>query len=111
MGGYRGTQPGGTFDHDYNWADFAYHAKVPTDSDGHGSNVAGIATGSQKSGVGVAPGAQWISAKVYNYAGYSAHSWTIAGVQWTVVSDRRECIGRGSTIARGALGICHRISF
>ena len=79
---YRGAQPGGGYDHDYNWADWAYHAKAPSDSDGHGSNVAGIATATK--GYGVAPGARWFTGKIYNFAGYSAQSWTIAGTQWVL---------------------------
>ena len=47
----------------------AYHYKKPGDTgeEGHGSNVQGIATGSH--GIGVAPGAMWITAKIYNFAG------------------------------------------
>ena len=70
VGNYRGnrgttTNGGGTtFDHDYNWKDWAYKNDVPLDSDGHGTNVQGILSGSKESGVGVAPGSKWISGKV-----------------------------------------------
>lgn len=82
VNGYRGTLPSGDFDHDYNWADFAYKNKEPLDTDGHGTNVQGIATAT--GGVGVAPGAKWISAKVFNWAGYSSDAWGIAGAQWVM---------------------------
>ena len=87
VGSYRGTRDGGkSFVHDYNWADFAYQNSEPDDTggEGHGSNVAGILSGSEASGVGVAPGAKWISAKIFNFAGYSAASWTISGLQWVL---------------------------
>ena len=44
--GYRGSKADGTFDHDYNWNDWAYKNAVPFDSDGHGTNVAGIMSAS-----------------------------------------------------------------
>mmetsp|Transcript_38168 Transcript_38168/g.75093 ORF Transcript_38168/g.75093 Transcript_38168/m.75093 type:complete len:423 (+) Transcript_38168:50-1318(+) len=81
---YRGTLSDGSFDHDYNWVDYAYKNKVPFDSDGHGTNVAGVLSGSQDSGVGVAPGAKWISAKAFNYAGYADDKWLVASAQWVL---------------------------
>ena len=49
----------------------------------------GVATGAL--GFGVAPGAQWISGKIFNGAGYAAGDWIIAGMEWamcpTAVSD------------------------
>jgi hypothetical protein len=74
---YRGTKSDGTFDHDYNWNDWAYKNDVPFDSDGHGTNVQGIATSAF--GYGVAPGSKWISGKIFNYAGYSETAWTLGG--------------------------------
>jgi subtilisin family serine protease len=81
---YRGNNNDGTFSHDYNWNDWAYKNPSPLDDDGHGTNVMGIAVGSKKSGVGVAPGATWISGKIFNYAGYSATAWTLGGAQWAM---------------------------
>lgn len=82
---YRGATVNGKdieYDHDYNWQDWAYGSDVPSDSDGHGTNVQGIAAASQSSGVGVAVGSSWISAKVFNYAGYAADSWILEAAQW-----------------------------
>jgi subtilisin family serine protease len=72
------------FDHDYNWKDYAYKSAYPFDSDGHGTNVQGILSGSKASGVGVAPGSKWISGKIFNFAGYSSNEWTLSGVQWAM---------------------------
>ena len=82
---YRGATVNGKdveYDHDYNWQDWAYKSEVPSDNDGHGTNVQGIASASQDSGVGVAVGSSWISAKVFNYAGYAADSWILEAAQW-----------------------------
>lgn len=82
---YRGSTVDGkdvVYDHDYNWQDWAYQSEVPSDNDGHGTNVQGIASASESSGVGVAMGSSWISAKVFNYAGYAADSWILEAAQW-----------------------------
>lgn len=82
---YRGATEDGRnidYDHDYNWQDWAYQSKYPSDNDGHGTNVQGIATATESSGVGVAMAAKWMSAKVFNYAGYASDSWILAAAQW-----------------------------
>jgi hypothetical protein len=85
---YRGTSVGSdgklSFDHDYNWVDYAYGDSVPSDSDGHGTNVMGIAVASQDSGVGVAVGSRWLTAKVFNYAGYAEEDWLLSSAQWVM---------------------------
>jgi len=43
------------------WLDPTSGTKTPTDVQGHGSHCAGSILGSKASGVGVAPGAQWIA--------------------------------------------------
>jgi hypothetical protein len=80
--GYRGSLGGGKFAHDYNWKDWAYKRDAPEDDDGHGTNVQGIATATH--GYGVAPGARWFSGKIFNFAGYSADDWTLAGCQFVM---------------------------
>ena len=98
---YRGTSADGkTFNHDYNWNDWAYKNKVPFDSEGHGTNVQGIATSSN--GYGVAFGAKWISGKIFNYAGYSATSWTIGGCQWAMCPSPVNQPGKNENCSLGA---------
>ena len=88
--GYRGTVGSSDgeyeFDHDYNWHDWAYARSYPDDDDGHGTNVQGVATGGL--GLGVAPGARWISGKIFNAAGYAAGDWILAGVEWMMCPTR-----------------------
>eukprot|EP00945_MAST-04E_sp_MAST-4E-sp1_P001026 g1026.t1 len=100
--GYRGHNEDGSFSHDYNWNDWAYQNKVPFDSEGHGTNVQGIATGSFSSGIGVAPGAKWISGKIFNYAGYSATKWTLGGCQWVMCPSPVNQPGKSENCSLGA---------
>jgi subtilisin family serine protease len=60
---YRGRDASGNFDHNYNWFDTIDGAQVPYDDfdDGHGTHTLGTALGTN--GIGVAPGAKWISVR------------------------------------------------
>lgn len=65
---YRGTLGPARYDHNYNWFDPKALYRVPNDPNGHGTHTLGtmVAAGSAASGlpgVGVAPGARWISAQ------------------------------------------------
>jgi hypothetical protein len=71
------------------WFDpYGEHA-TPYDASGHGTQVLGVLTGGSSSGtpVGVAPGAQWISVKMFNDAGSSRTSAIIQGFQWLLDPD------------------------
>ncbi|MFD9409939.1 S8 family serine peptidase [Streptomyces sp. NPDC059989] len=61
-----------------------------TDRQGHGthtiSTVGGSGTESGGAKKGVAPGAELLSGKVLNDAGYGLDSWIIAGMEWAVES-------------------------
>jgi subtilisin family serine protease len=59
---YRGND-NGVFDHDYNWYDPREVNFYPYDNNGHGTHTMGTSAGSEGSGIGVAPGTSWISAK------------------------------------------------
>ncbi len=57
---------------------------------GHGTHVAGIILGGDKSGthIGVAPGAKWIAARIWNDAGDAALSSDVHGIfQWFMDPD------------------------
>jgi hypothetical protein len=67
---YRGRQPDGTLNHNYNWFDPARVCGVPSlapcDNQRHGSHTMGTMVGDDDPGpnhVGVAPHARWIAAK------------------------------------------------
>ncbi len=59
----------------------------PVDSIGHGTHVAGTAVGGE--GIGVAPGARWIAARVCGDATCQL-SWIIGGLQWLLAPGGRE---------------------
>ncbi len=67
---YRGNL-GGSFDHNYNWYDFAYGQPAPYDDNGHGSMLTGIVSGDDggTNQIGTAPGADWIAVKACNSGG------------------------------------------
>ena len=72
------------------WYDpFNQHPTTPTDLVGHGTQVTGIMVGGNAGGtsVGVAPGAQWIAARIYNDAGQGSASTTHLAFQWLLDPD------------------------
>ncbi|MEO3748229.1 S8 family serine peptidase [Plantactinospora sp. B5E13] len=60
---YRGVQPDGTVDHNYNWmATRGTCTDAPCDDNGHGTHTMGTMVGADGTNhVGVAPDAQWIA--------------------------------------------------
>jgi uncharacterized repeat protein (TIGR01451 family) len=78
--GYRGYNPHGSHVHAGNWHDAVNGTLYPVDDHSHGTHTLGTAVG--RSGIGVAPGAQWIGVKVLNSSGHGWDSWIHAGFQW-----------------------------
>ncbi|WP_246148156.1 S8 family serine peptidase [Nonomuraea turkmeniaca] len=81
IGGYRGTQADGTVDHNYNWYDptGACPNRTPCDDRGHGTHVTGTLAGA--GGIGVAPGAKWITTKGCGIGGCPGYALLAAG-EW-----------------------------
>ncbi|WP_047981800.1 carboxypeptidase regulatory-like domain-containing protein [Ornithinibacillus contaminans] len=71
-------------DHQYSWADFSGDGyQTPGDGNGHGTHVAGTAVGGgEGEPVGVAPGAEWIAAKIFNDSGFATESGIHQAFQW-----------------------------
>lgn len=82
---YRGTQPGGAVDHNYNWFDPAHvcPGQAPCDDRGHGTHTVGTMVGGDggANAIGVAPGAKWIAAKACLLTGCPDYALLAAG-QW-----------------------------
>ncbi len=83
---YRGYRANGPAVHNGNWFDATtLGAQYPIDDYGHGTHTMGTLVGSAADhAIGVAPGAQWISAKIFTNAGYATDSWIHAAFQWTL---------------------------
>lgn len=60
-------------------------ALLPCDVSGHGTAVMGVAVGA--GGIGVAPGAEWIAAKIFNDADVATFSAIHAAFQWALDPD------------------------
>lgn len=72
------------------WFDpYGQHPTTPTDLTGHGTQVMGIMVGADGSGtsIGVAPQAQWISAKIFNDQGSATATAIHQGFQWLLDPD------------------------
>ncbi|MGE5620355.1 MAG: S8 family serine peptidase, partial [Sphingomonadaceae bacterium] len=65
------------------------HPDVPTDLNGHGTWTMGIMVGGDAGGsaIGVAPGATWIAAKIFNDAGTATTAGIHAAFQWLLDPD------------------------
>ncbi|MEK7786594.1 MAG: S8 family serine peptidase [Chloroflexota bacterium] len=62
---------------------------TPTDIDGHGTQVLGVILGGDASGspIGIAPGAQWIAAKIFDSRGRATTSGAHQALQWVLDPD------------------------
>ncbi|MCB9176701.1 MAG: S8 family serine peptidase [Caldilineae bacterium] len=61
----------------------------PVDSHGHGTHVTGLVAGRRGSEAwGVAPGAEWIAARVFDGAGRSSDLWLLRGAAWVLAPGR-----------------------
>lgn len=78
---YRGWRANAPADHLHNWFDATDEgALYPNDLNGHGTHTMGTLAG--QGGIGVAPGARWMTAKGLNGQGYGYDSWLHAAFQF-----------------------------
>ncbi|WP_409270032.1 carboxypeptidase regulatory-like domain-containing protein [Neobacillus sp. SCS-31] len=70
--------------HQYSWIDVSGDKyQTPNDGNGHGTHVAGTSVGGgDGEPIGVAPGAQWIAAKIFNDNGSATTSGIHQAFQW-----------------------------
>jgi subtilisin family serine protease len=72
------------------WFDpYGQHPTTPTDLNGHGTSTMGVIVGGSAGGtaIGVAPGATWIAAKIFNDSGSATTSGIHAAFQWILDPD------------------------
>lgn len=75
---------------DNSWYDpYNQHPDYPMDLNGHGTAVMGILVGGEESGtaIGVAPGARWIAARIYDDQGQSTETAIHQAMQWLLDPD------------------------
>lgn len=70
--------------HQYSWIDLSgQNYATPSDGQGHGTHVAGTAVGGGSGEpIGVAPGAEWIAAKIFNDGGSTTLSAIHSAFEW-----------------------------
>lgn len=71
------------------WFDPYHQHLTPYDPSGHGTAVMGVMLGGDAGGtsIGIAPGARWISAKIFNDSGKATTSAIHAAYQWILDPD------------------------
>ena len=90
---YRGyDNETGEVDHTYSFHDGFQEQDAPYDDHGHGTHVTGTMVGSEPDGtnqVGVAPGAKWIAAKVFDAAGSTTDAILLDAAEWMLAPGDR----------------------
>jgi subtilisin family serine protease len=90
---YRGNT-GGVFDHDYDWWDpYGSCADAPCDALGHGTHTMGTMVGGDAGGpmtpdVGVAPGARWIAARIFDESGDATEGGILSAGQFILAPTK-----------------------
>ncbi|CAI5728512.1 unnamed protein product [Hyaloperonospora brassicae] len=100
---FRGTQADGKVELDYSFwftpgTDVAKETPDTADEVGHGTHTMGTAVGGK--GVGVAPGATWITARAFDIWGAANKSDFLLAAQWVVCPTRTD--GTGTNCSLGA---------
>ena len=80
-------------DHDYSFYDATKDGNTqPVDDNGHGTHVTGTMVGHEEDGsnqIGVAPGAKWIAAKVFDSAGNATDVGLLDAAEWILAPGGR----------------------
>lgn len=91
----------------HDWFDPYGQHPQPYDAVGHGTQVLGLALGGAASGnpIGVAPGARWIAAKIFDDRGASTLSAIHAAFQWLLDPDGDPAVDDLPDVVVGAWGL------
>ncbi|TYO96665.1 bacillopeptidase F [Geothermobacter ehrlichii] len=76
-------------------------ATQPCDIDGHGTGVASLIVGQS---LGVAPGAQWIAAKIWRDDGWTTNSRILGALQWVLDPDNDPATDDAPDVVNGSWG-------
>jgi subtilisin family serine protease len=89
------------------WFDpFGEHRDTPTDINGHGTWTAGVAVGGSTGGtaIGMAPGARWISARIFDDRGRGTTSAIHAALQWVADPDHNPATDDAADVVSNSWG-------
>lgn len=82
------------------WFDpYGQHATGPADLNGHGTETMGVIVGSS---VGVAPGAKWISAKIFDDSGIATTAAIHRSFQWLLDPDGNPATNDAPNVVNGS---------
>lgn len=97
---------------DNSWFDPHGEHATPHDASGHGTHSLGIVIGGEDSGspVGVAPGAQWIAAKIFDDSGFSTLSSIHLGFQWLLDPDGDPAVDDAPDVVNNSWGFEHLVN-
>lgn len=88
------------------WYDPYEQHPTPHDASGHGTQVMGLVVGGDASGepIGVAPGAQWIGAKIFDDSGVASLSGIHLALQWVLDPDGDPSTDDAADVVVGSWG-------
>ncbi|GAA2159168.1 S8 family serine peptidase [Humibacillus xanthopallidus] len=90
------------------WFDpFGQHPGTPVDLSGHGTATMGLIVGGDAGGtsIGMAPGARWIAARIFNDAGASSATAVHQAFQWVLDPDRDPSTPDAPQVVNGSWSI------
>ena len=92
------------------------HTTVPVDVHGHGTQTMGVMVGGDAipvpmhSAIGVAPGAQWIAAKIFNDSGYASILAIHQGFQWMLDPDNNPATDDAPHVVNNSWGYPDKVN-
>lgn len=89
------------------WFDPNGQHATPYDTHGHGTQLLGVMVGGDAGGtaIGVAPGAQWIAAKIFDDAGVASYSGIHLAYQWLLDPDGNPAVNDAPHAVSNAWGL------
>ena len=89
------------------WYDPNGEHATPYDANGHGTQTMGLMVGGDSGGtaIGVAPGAQWIAAKIFNDAGTTTYSTIHLAFQWLLDPDGNPAVDDAPDVVNNSWGL------
>lgn len=92
---------------DNSWYDPSGEHVSPHDANGHGTQTMGLILGGDSGGtaIGVAPGAQWIAAKIFNDAGTASYSNIHLAFQWLLDPDGNPAVDDSPDVVSNSWGL------